>query len=97
MTKGWLFWLGFGFIIAVGLFIFIGIPLIGYLGITRKVKFLPSLDALLKHFPNALDDLEDRPPYNKLDYSTGLSVLYVELIASLWLVKAVKIFKRGKV
>ena len=96
MIKDWVFWMGFSFAIGIIVFVFLGIPLIAFLGMTRKVKFLPSLEDLLDVFPNALNDLNKRPPYNKLDFPTSMAVLYVELIISLWLIKIIKIFKRKK-
>ena len=94
--KDWVYWMGFGTGIGIIIFIFFGIPLIAYLGFTRKVKFLPSMESLLREFPNALQDLGKRPPYNKLDTATGMAVLYLELIVSRYLIKIIKIFKRGK-
>lgn len=92
--SDWVYWMGFSFAIGVIVFVFMGIPLIAYLGFTRKLKFLPSIDDLLDKFPNALNDLENRPPYNKLDIGTSLAVLYFELMISLWLIKIIKFFKR---
>lgn len=94
--KDWVYWMGFWFAIGIIVFVFLGIPVIAYLGFTRKLKILPSMESLLKQFPNALKDLEKRPPYNKLDISTAMAVLYFELIVSLFLIKLIKLFKRGK-
>lgn len=93
--KDWVFWMGFWFGIGVIVFVFFGVPLIAYLGFTRRLKFLPSINDLLDRFPNAMNDLEKRPPYNKLDISTSLAVMYFELMISLWLIKIIEFFKRG--
>ena len=92
MTKGWLFYLGYWLTISIALFIFVGIPLIAYLGVSRKLKLLPSMESLLTMFPDGLQSL-DKPPYNKLDASTGYSVLYLELLISYISVKAIRKFK----
>ena len=94
--KDWVYWMGFSFAIGVIVFVFLGIPLIAYLGFTRKLKFLPSMEDLLKVFPNAMNDLGKRPPYNKLNLANAMAVLYFELIVSLYLIKFVKLFKRDK-
>jgi len=94
--NGWVFWMGFAFAVGTILFVFFGIPLIAYLGFTRKLKFLPTMESLLETFPKAMDDLTKRPPYNKLDMGTGMAVLYFELLVSKGLIKFIKIFKRGK-
>jgi hypothetical protein len=93
--KDWVFWMGFWFAIVVIAFVFLGIPLIAYLGFTRKLKFLPSMEDLLKQFPNAMIDLGKRPPYNRLNPANAMAVLYFELIISLYLIRFVKMFKRG--
>jgi hypothetical protein len=94
--KDWVYWMGFGTGIGVVLFVFVGLPLIAYLGFTRKLKFLPRFEDLMKEFPNSLEDLQKRPPYNKMDFSSGLIVMYFELIVSHYLIKIIKFFKRGK-
>jgi hypothetical protein len=94
--KDWVYWMGFGTGIGVVLFVFVGLPLIAYLGFTRKLKFLPRFEDLMKEFPNSLEDLQKRPPYNKMDFSSGLIVMYFELIVSHYLIKLIKFFKRGK-
>jgi len=88
--------MGFSSAIGIIVFVFLGIPLIAYLGFTRKWKFLPSMESLLEQFPNAMDDLHKRPPYKKLDLGNAMAVLYFELIVSLYLIKFIKIFKRDK-
>jgi len=93
MSKGWVFWMGFWFSISIILFFFFGIPIIAYLGATKKTRFLPSYESLLEKFPYALEDISKRKPYVKLDYSTALSVLYVELLFSDFLIKIIRFFK----
>jgi len=90
--RGWIFWMGFWFAIGIIVFVFFGIPLIAYLGFTRKLKFLPPMEDLLKRFPDAMKDLGERPPYNKLSTATGMSILYFELLVSYILIK---ILRRG--
>jgi len=96
MMKDWVFWLGFCTGIGIVVFVFIGLPLIAYLGFTRKLKILPRMEDLLKEFPHSLEDLEKRPPYNRMNFSSGLVVLYFELIISHYLIRIIKFFKRGK-
>jgi hypothetical protein len=94
--KDWVFYMGFAFAVGSILFVFLGLPFIAYLGFTRKLKFLPPMGKLLEVFPNALEDMGKRPPYNKLDTSTAMGVLYFELLVSLGLIKLIKFFKRDK-
>jgi hypothetical protein len=94
--NDWVYYMGFTFAVGSILFVFLGIPFIAWLGYTRKIKWLPSMEDLLKKFPNAMDDLDKRPPYNKLPYPTAMNVLYFELMLSNWLINLLRIFRRRK-
>jgi len=91
--MSWLFTFGFWFAIGSIIFVFIGIPVISYLGMEKRVKFLPSMRELLTIFPNSLDDIATRYPYSILELNQALSLLYFELLLSLIMIKIIKRFK----